>query len=69
VYLPPVLIGVNELPPGYPWSGCSPAEPASVSPGLVVRLSNERIMSVELTGLILAQQREADSGSRSAACL
>ena len=44
VCLPPVLIGVNELPPGYPWSGCSPAEPASVSPGLVVRLSNERIM-------------------------
>ena len=32
-------IGSNEPPPGYPSAGCISAEPASVSPGLVVPLA------------------------------
>jgi hypothetical protein len=43
VCLPPVLIGVNELPPGYPWSGCSPAEPASGHEGVILRNVKEGI--------------------------
>ena len=41
---PPHRIG--ELPPVYPWAGCSPAEPASVSTDDVNVINNRFIINI-----------------------